>query len=442
MRYDALISTDSHGSEIVLESVNGKGGMPLTKVLRWFWIGSVLAFGLMLLVNYLKYLAGVPLNARFPIGGPLFGDLLEFVPTFQHAHTAGFLRSTAFSGIAYPPLGAVLYALMYSFGHPVVFYLGTLALWLGIAIAEVRQRLINNGIGRVTAMLFPLTLAAVSFPIEGLIQRGNIELFVWILTAVGIWAFLRDRDKTAAALWGLAAATKLYPMILLALLVAKLRLRAFVLGMATFVVASILSMAYMGPSMSVALRTSQRNVFGYQNVRTSEWNLHEFAANHSAFIPIRFVALIVGGAAVNLTNLYYLFGGVVFIALFVGRVRKMPVTNQVLVVTAFMVMLPPISYFYTLIHLYAPFLMLMFLAIRAERAGARIPGLLGTILLFVPIFASFTIFTYPRAFLLGGLVQALMLMSLLLRAIQFSFSIEEARRVEKERVLPKAEFGK
>jgi hypothetical protein len=437
-----MISTDSHGSEIVLESVTGKVGMPLPKILRWLWIGSVLAFALMLFVNYLECLAGIPLNSRFPIGEPLFGDLLEFLPTFQHAHTGGFFRSTAFSGIAYPPLGAVLYALMYSFGHPVVFYLGILALWLGIAIGKVRQRLIDYGIGRETAMLFPLTLAAASFPIEGLIQRGNIELFVWISTAVGIWAFLRDRDKTAAVLWGLAAATKLYPIILLALLVAKLRLRAFVLGLATFVAASILSTAYIGPSMSVALWRSVRNVFGYQNFRTSEWNLHEFAANHSAFVAVKFVAFIVGGAAGNLTNLYYLFGGLVFVALFAGRVRKMPVTNQVLVVTAFMVMLPPISYFYTLTHLYAPFLMLMFLAIRAERAGVRIPGLMGTILLFVPIFASFTIFTYPRAFLLGGLVQALMLMSLLLRAIQFPFSTEEARRVEKEKVLPKAEFGK
>jgi hypothetical protein len=99
---------------------------------------------------------------------------------------------------------------------------------------------------------------------------GNIELYIWIFTAAGVWAFLQDRNKTAAMLWGLAAATKLYPIILLVLLVAKLRLRAVVLGLATFVMASVLSMAYLGPSMSVALRRSLRNVFGYQNVRTSE----------------------------------------------------------------------------------------------------------------------------------------------------------------------------
>jgi hypothetical protein len=73
-----LISADSHGSEIVSESVNGEGGMPLPKILRWFWIGSVGAFALMVLVNYLEYLAGVPRDARFPIGHIWFGDLLEF----------------------------------------------------------------------------------------------------------------------------------------------------------------------------------------------------------------------------------------------------------------------------------------------------------------------------------------------------------------------------
>jgi hypothetical protein len=401
--------------------------MPLPKILRWFWIGSVGACGLMLLVDYLEYLAGIPPEARFPIGRIWFGDLLVFLPGFQEAHAAGLLRSSAFSAAAYPPLASVLYALIYAFGHPVVLYLGIFALWLGIAIDAVRRRLIEHGINRRTALLFPLTLAAVSFPIEGLIQRGNIELFVWIFTALGLWAFLRERDETAAVLWGLAAATKLYPIILFGLLAAKLRFRAIVLGLATFITASVLSMAYLGPSIRIALHRSLGNVFGYQNVRTSEWSVHEFAANHSAFVPVRFLASIASGAGANLTNLYYVFGGLLFLLFFI-KVRKMPVANQLLVVTTFMVMLPPVSYFYTLVHLYVPFLMLVFLAIRAERAGLHIAGLRGTILLFVPIFASFTIFTYPKAFLFGGLIQAFLLVSLLIGAIQFPFSIEESTR--------------
>ena len=47
----------------------------------------------------------------------------------------------------------------------------------------------------------------------------------------------------------------------------------------------------------------------------------------------------------------------------------MPQSNQLLAVTAFMVMFPPVSYFHTLVHLYAPLLVLLFVAIRAERVG-------------------------------------------------------------------------
>jgi hypothetical protein len=425
-----LIPADSHGlttdSENSIDSVR----MPLPRVLRWFWIGSVFAFALMALVNYVEYLMGIPWDVRVPIGNDLFGDLLVFAPAFQHPHTGGFFRSTAFSTIAYPPLGAILYALTYSFEYPVMLYLGIFALWLGVAIGGVRRLLIGHGISPIVAMLFPLTVAVVSFPIEGLVQRGNIELFVWIFAGAGIWAFLRDRDKTAAVLWGLAAAAKLYPVILLVLLIAKLRFKAVVLGLTALVMASALSMAYIGPTMETALERSFKNVFGYQSIRTSEWSVHEFSANHSALLPVRLAASMVGGANMNLTRFYYLCGGVIFLALFFGKVRKMPVTNQVLVVTTFMVIFPPISYFYTLVHLYAPFVMLVFLVIRAERANVRIPGLTGTILLFVPIFAAFMIFTFPRALLFGGMIQEFLLMSVLLCAVQFPFSVEGATKFQ------------
>ena len=77
------------------------------------------------------------------------------------------------------------------------------------------------GIGGATAILFPLTVLLASFPIAGLLQRGNIELFLWIVTATGVWMFVRGRDDAAAVLWGLAAALKLYPVVLLALLLPR-----------------------------------------------------------------------------------------------------------------------------------------------------------------------------------------------------------------------------
>src|SRR6202012_1108691 len=118
---------------------------------------------------------------------------------------------------------------------------------------------------------------------------------------------------------------------------------------------------------------------------------------------------------------YYALGALVFAFAFFQRLWKMPMANQLLAVTAFMLLLPPVSYFYTLVHLYSPWLVLVFVAVRADRAGVRIPGLQTTILLFAPLFASFMLFTYPKVILFGGLIQGGMLVVLFLCAVTFPF---------------------
>jgi hypothetical protein len=401
--------------------------VPLPSVLRIFWAGSVAAFLLMLLVGYVEYRLGYPPPHYNPLGGPRYEDLMEFPSVFKLAHTAAFFAGVGGSRVAYPPLGAVLYALLYATGHPVRWYLGTAAVWLAAVLWGVRQGLIAHGISVATATLFPLTVALVSFPIAGLLQRGNIELFVWIFTAVGAWAFLRGRDDAAAVLWGLAAAVKLYPIVLLALLLPRRRWRAFALGVTSFVGVTLASLMWLGPTISVAWRGSMENVFGYQGRRVGEWTLHELAANHSAFGWVKLTLMIFGRLPLpGLTLPYYACGAAVFALAFFARLWRMPVANQLLAVTAFMVVLPPISYFYTLVHLYAAWVMLVFVAVRAETAGAggtslRVPGLTATMLLLVPVFASFMLFTFAHILLFGGLVQAALLLSVFGCALRFPF---------------------
>jgi hypothetical protein len=107
----------------------------------------------------------------------------------------------------------------------------------------------------------------------------------------------------------------------------------------------------------------------------------------------------------------------------------MPEANQLLAVMAFMVMFPPVSYFHTLVHLYAPLVVLLLVAIRAERAGVVVRGLKGTVLLFVPLFAAFTLFLFPRVFIFDGLVQAALLVALFGCAMRYPFAVGEAEAV-------------
>jgi len=349
--------------------------------------------------------------------------LFEFIPLYRLVHTAAFFTGKA--RVSYPPLGAAIYGLIYWTGHPVLFYRSVAAAWLAAGVWGVRRAMMNQGIPVVTATLFPATLVMVSFPIAGLLQQGNIELFMWIFAAAGTWLFLRGHDNWAAVLWGLAAAVKLFPAILLWLLLPR-KWRAFGLGVAVFAAATVLSLEWLGPTMAAAWHGSLMNVFGYQSSRVSELSWHELAANHSVFGLVRVATLLAGKSPAKLTLPYYACGAAMMGLAYFGRLWKMPVANQLLALTAFMVMFPPISYFYTLVHLYSPFLVLVFLAIREQREGVKIPGLDGTLMLLVLMFASFTLYTYPAAFLYGGLFQAFVLLLLFMCSLQYPFAAAKA----------------
>jgi hypothetical protein len=336
-------------------------------------------------------------------------------------HTADFYEGINTSRVTYPPLGMVLFAALYASGHPVGWYLGTAAVWLAACVWGVRRALIAEGIGGMTATMFPLTVALVSFPIAGLLQRGNIELFVWVSAGVGTWLFVRGRDDAAAALWGLAAAVKLYPIVLLGLLLPRGKWRAFAVGVGTLVGVTLLSLKWLGPTVGVAWHGAVKNVFRYQGIRVGEWSLHELAANHSVFGLAKLMAVGVGVPLARLTLPYYACGAALMGWAYFARLWRMPMANQLLALTAFMVALPPISYFYSLVHLYAAWVVLVFVAIRAEKAGVRAKGLKAVMLLLVGLFASFMLFTFPRAGLFGGLVQAFLLVWLWVCAVEFPF---------------------
>jgi hypothetical protein len=186
-------------------------------------------------------------------------------------------------------------------------------------------------------------------------------------------------------------------------------------------------MLWLGPSITVAWQGALRNVFGYQGRRASEWSLHELLANHTAYDLAKFAALITKVPLVKLTLPYYVCGALLVGVAFFGKLWKAPVANQLLAISAFMVAFPPVSYFYTLVQLYAPWMLLVFVAIDAEKAGVKVPGLTLTMALFLPLFGSFMLLSFPRVFLYGGLLQGMLLILLFLCAVEYPFRVEAAK---------------
>jgi len=413
-----------------------RGRMRLPVELRAFWVASLAAFALTFVVGWLKYRAGQTWYNWDPLSDPLFGDFDEYHGTYTLLHTAAFFFNFAgkpwpyplYATVAYPPFAAALMAPLYRFPIPILLYLIVAGAWLVAAVAWAIRELMRVGIGAATAVLLPLTLAAISFPIWRLVHEGNIELVIWIFTALGVWAWWHGYDDAAAVLWGLATAMKLFPAVLLVLLLPRGKWRAFAAGVGTFVGATVLSLWWLGPTIGVAWRGSLQNVFGYQGARVSEWTLRELVANHSVMGLVKMGALVAHFPLNKVTLPYYACGALVMGVAFFGKLWKMPPANQLLAVSAFMVMFPPISYYHTLTHLYAPLALLAWVAIRAQQAGVRVRGLMGTMLLFVPLLTAFTVMTYPHAFVYCGLVQAMVLVLLFCCALEYPFAVEETAR--------------
>ena len=405
----------------------GPACLPLPRLLRTYWRWTAASFVLMLLVALAEWKAGMEFLRWYPGARP-FMDLYQYPKTYALLHTRGFFSSVPTPSnpapelVAYPPFAAAVMAPLYAAAKPVAVYLAVAILWIATAVWGVRCALMRRGIGALTATLFPASVVVLTFPILRMVHEGNIELVLWMFAALGTWVFLSGHDNWAAALWGLAAAMKLYPLVLLMLLLPRGRWKAILLGVGTFVGATVWALWWIGPSMSVAWHGSLKGVFGYQGLRVDELSLRELSANHSIFALVKVPAIVLHIPLERLTLPYYAVGVVVMLAVFFGRLWKMPVANQLLAVSVFMVSLPTVSYFHTLANLYLPLVVLWLVAIDAGKTGVKVPGLAAAVMMFVPLFASWTLFTFQRVFLFDGMVQAVLLAGLFLCAAEYPFA--------------------
>jgi hypothetical protein len=90
-----------------------------------------------------------------------------------------------------------------------------------------------------------------------------------------------------------------------------------------------------------------------------------------------------------------LFGGIAYFV----RVRTLPLLNQMIALTVYAVLLPPISIDYTLTELLLPFGLLCLYAAETWSDGLRVPGLGVCLVCFAFLFTPGTYFTfgYPYA---------------------------------------------
>ena len=352
-----------------------------------------------------------PHSVLFP-PGPNFEDIIVYRGRFTLYHTAKFFTSRAFSGFAYPAGAAPIYEAFYATHDAVNAYCIVAAI---ASLAALVLAFVALARAKAATLFLPLCIAAC-FPLLFLIQRANIEIVLWIIVAAGLIAYRQRLPYLAAVLFGLGAAVKFYPILLLGLFLrpaarrSRSDLPAFLTGILTAIVSMTAAIAYAGPTFFIAARGFFTGVSHFQDHYVDTVTRVELVWDHCLFAFIKYWAYTQHTSPAPFTHLYLLFAGAFALALFL-RVRALPFLNRAVFLTVAMVCLPPVSFTYTLVHLYVPLVLLLCLLakLRTTAPSSALLSLALLLYLMLPIVSLSALSLMPF-----GISQAIALFLLLI----------------------------
>jgi len=395
-------------------------GVP--SALFYFWLCIVI---MTLLSIVYTLVATHVFHLDYPYGEPLFFaddrwfDFTIYHDRFQHFRTAAFWDAYEYP-FTYPAPLAVLYGLLYKIPHALRYYLVAYAAAVTAAGLMLRRALTDRGMPNLAAIVFTATLLLTNYPLRTLFESANTEGIVAILAACGVYAVLRDRCWLGATLIALAGTLKIFPFVLLALLLSRRRYREFAWGLVVAAAATIASLAIVGPSIAEAQRHINEGIRYVKYTFIFSVNPAAVTFNHSLFTLVKFA--VVGfnrhlhqtvihnhadfliraareRALLDVTfNLYVIAAALFGVAAYFVWIRRLPLLNQVIALTACALFLPPLSADYTLLHLLFPFALLCLYAVEKWREAVAVPGLTACFLCFAPIFAFQTYITWRYRF--------------------------------------------
>jgi hypothetical protein len=398
-----------------------RGKFPLPAILRRFAVAiavlTVAAWGISAFCYFVLHLhfpytyPMVPRQFRqldFTYYSGCFPQLPHFPETCRE-HTS------------YPAPALMVYQFFYLFPHPLLVYMATGVGIFVVSAFMLGQALVRRGVTQQAAYLFAGTALICSYPILFVMDQGNIEVYLWLLLALGVWAYIRGGWMLAATLFGMAASMKFYPVVYLGLLLAKRRYKAFFLGILAGVLTTIGSLWILGPTIRLAyLGITQRlQSFGSTYVTTTQPGGIPF--DHSLFSLVK-VALP-GQNYQPYVGFYLVFAAALGFLLYFWRIWRLPRINQVLALTIAAVLLPPFSIEYTLIHLYIPWALLVLYTVGVARSSGTPPNVRGLGFCFV----CFAFLMTPESYFIvdgirfSGQLKAIVLAVLLVAAMRYPF---------------------
>lgn len=386
--------------------------------------------GLTLLCAAVELVCSRVLHLEYPYTWPLmkrgnpFWDFALYKPQFVYFHSSRFFAFEG-PGYFYPAPLATLHWLLYQLPSSTHFFLGLLLTAWAVAAALLGRLLLRRGMARRTVLLLVGVTTVCSYPFFFEFEQANLEWILCVLAGAGVVAVLRGRGYTAAACFGVAGSMKYYPLLLVGLLISRRQYRQAAAAVAVCGISTLAGLWMLCPDLAASWHGTQLGLAGFRQLYVLAYEQVGF--DHSLVGCIKALSLAVLPDELPPQILSLLVGLYMPVAAFAGVllyfdvIRKLPVINQVICLTIATVLLPPVSYDYTLLHLYLPWALLLLLAV--ESRGRNVPGLTAAMVCCAIVFAPVTeLIVHGRSF--GGQVKACALVGLGVIALVRKFPSE------------------
>jgi hypothetical protein len=320
------------------------------------------------------------------------------------------------------------------FPHPLRAYLIFVLLSFLLATCFFSLRVRRATSKKLPQIAIWLTLL-LGFPLQFLIDRGNIEAVIWLLILLGVVAFARNRMLISAILWSLAASMKIFPGLLFVLFLARRKFGTFVVALAATAAFSLLALAGIGPTIHQAAAEGSKSagllmdnyiiqhdngVFDHSLFQAIKHGIYaaEKVQKHPTSVPLVIRTLPANRIALRVYNIVIPLAALL---LYWFRLRRLPLLNQFIAYIVLCVLLPYTSGEYTLVHMYTAWAaFLLFLLDDVATGRIRIPAkairviLFSCAVIFVPL--SYLVITGSdnRTFASGPQVKTIFLFLILL----------------------------
>ncbi len=352
-------------------------------------------------------------------------DFILFTNKFRHFATPSFFQTDPGIPFSYPAPVAIPYAIFFSYhAHPLRFFVCFILASFLIAALLLARALRHRGVPTLHTAVFVAATLLLSYPLWFELKQANIEICVWALVALGVWAFCTDHDAAAAICFGVAASMKIFPFVYLGLFLARRNYRASLYTVLTAALTTLVSLRLYGPHILDTWRHIQESIASFRTTYILHLRPEEIGFDHSLFgIYKRFSHHLPQPVRLgHIANIYLAIAAICGIALYFLRIRHLPRINQVLCLTVASILLPPISFDYTLMHLYIPWAVLVLHAQQQSTAKKRkIPGLTAAFVCFAILFSPQSEFIHNQT-RFGGQIKAVVLLTLIAIGLKYPFA--------------------